>query len=125
MIEDGGRCMKDRFLLTNEQRKYVGLEPIKEHWEAMDLKGTLYFFDGDIIRKEITSIGYGEDSFYYEERELFVQTSNHRTMVVAETAKGKLNNPYNQSDKNRIFQVFGLRGDVTYKENWKLHKATE
>lgn len=69
--------MKDRYLLTNEQRKYVGLEPIEEHWEAMDIKGTLYFFDGDIIRKEITSIGYGEDSFYYQEQELFVQTSDH------------------------------------------------
>lgn len=81
--------MKDRYLLTNEQRKYVGLEPIEEHWEAMDIKGTLYFFDGDIIRKKITSIGYGEDSFYYQEQELFVQTSDHRTMVVPKTAKGK------------------------------------
>ena len=42
--------MNKRFILTNEQRKYLGLNPIEDHWEVMDIKGTLYYFDGDIIK---------------------------------------------------------------------------
>lgn len=40
--------MNKQFILTNEQRKYLGLNPIEEHWEVMDIKGTLYYFDGDL-----------------------------------------------------------------------------
>ena len=40
--------MTKQFILTNEQRKYLGLNPIEDHWEVMDIKGTLYYFDGDL-----------------------------------------------------------------------------
>ena len=29
--------MKLQFELTNEQRKYLGLIPVKEHWEFLNL----------------------------------------------------------------------------------------
>ena len=50
--------MNKQFILTNEQRKYLGLNPIEEHWEVMDIKGTLYYFDGDVIKKRNIGIGF-------------------------------------------------------------------
>ena len=76
-------------MLTNEQRKYLGLNPIEDHWEAMEIKGILYYFDGDIIKKEIATAGYMEDTFYYSECELNIQTVENRSIVLPKTVKGK------------------------------------
>lgn len=81
--------MEGKFILTNEQRAYLGLNPIEEHWEAVDIKGTLYYFDGDVIKKEISTAGYGEENFWYKECELDVKTAENRTIVLPKTAKGK------------------------------------
>ena len=50
--------MNKQFILTNEQRKYLGLNLIEDHWEVMDIKGTLYYFDGDVIKKRNIGIGF-------------------------------------------------------------------
>ena len=59
--------MTKQFILTNEQRKYLGLNPIEDHWEVMDIKGTLYYFDGDVIKKEISASDSEGEAFYYRE----------------------------------------------------------
>jgi len=42
----------ENFELTNEQRKYFGLNPVKETWERVQWLDTSYiFFDGNTIRK--------------------------------------------------------------------------
>ena len=60
--------MGERFMLTNAQRRYVGLNPVEAHWDVMDIKGTLYYFEGDTIRKEISTSDSGEGPFYYPVR---------------------------------------------------------
>ncbi len=76
-------------MLTNEQRKYLGLPPVEDHWEVVDIKGTLYYFDGNVIKKEILSSGCDEENFLYRESELDVETAENRTIVLPKTAKGK------------------------------------
>lgn len=79
----------DRFLLSNEQRKYLGLTPIESHWERMDIKNVIVFFDGDIIRKKI-EYSYSEfQDFTYAEFDVCVETAENRTIVLPKTAKGK------------------------------------
>lgn len=72
------------FQLSNEQRKYLGLVPVEEHWELVELAGSYVYFDGDVIRKKIKL----EDGGYYE-CELAEVTAENRTMLLPKTAKGK------------------------------------
>lgn len=72
------------FELTNEQRKYLALTPVEEHWELVKLNDKYLYFDGDIIRKEISVSEHA-----YSERELYEKTSENRTMLMPKTAKGK------------------------------------
>jgi len=48
--------MKLKFELTNEQRKYLGLIPVKEDWKLVKLdykyEDIYFYFDGNIIRKK-------------------------------------------------------------------------
>lgn len=81
--------MGERFMLTNAQRRYVGLNPVEAHWDVMDIKGTLYYFEGDTIRKEISTSDSGKGPFYYRESELDVKTAENRTVVLPKTARGK------------------------------------
>ena len=74
------------FELTNEQRKYLGLIPVEEHWELVKFdNGIYYYFEDDIIRKEITV-----KENYYHESELNVKTSENRTMILPKTKRGKI-----------------------------------
>ena len=78
--------MKLTFELTNEQRKYLGLIPVEEHWELVKFdNGIYYYFEDDIIRKEITV-----KENYYHESELNVKTSENRTMILPKTKRGKI-----------------------------------
>ena len=72
------------FKLTNHHRKYLGLEPIADSWESMQLNDqiTLYF-DGDTIRKKIIL----SDTSYHE-CQLDIKTRN-REIVLPKTARGK------------------------------------
>ena len=106
--------MNGKFTLTNEQRKYLGLNPIEEHWEVIDIKGTLYYFAGNVIKKQISTSGYKEETFRYEECELDIETTENRTIVLPKTAKGrpkKLNFTATQSFKpiNVYFAYAGER----------------
>ena len=78
--------MKLTFELTNEQRKYLGLIPVEEHWELVKFdNGIYYYFEDDIIRKEIKV-----SKNYYHESELNVKTSENRTMILPKTKRGKI-----------------------------------
>ena len=78
--------MKLIFELTNEQRKYLGLIPVEEHWELVKFdNGIYYYFEDDIIRKEIKI-----SKNYYHEAELNEKTSENRTMILPKTKRGKI-----------------------------------
>ena len=78
--------MKLTFELTNEKRKYLGLIPVEEHWELVKFdNGIYYYFEDDIIRKEITV-----KENYYHEAELNVKTAENRTMILPKTKRGKI-----------------------------------
>ena len=79
--------MGERFMLSNAQRRYLGLNPLEAHWDVMDIKGTLYYFEGDTIRKEISTSDSGEGPLHYRESELDVQTTENRTVVLPNTIK--------------------------------------
>ena len=78
--------MKLKFELTNEQRKYLGLIPVEEHWELVKFDDDIYYyFEDDIIRKEITV-----KENYYHEAELNEKTAENRTMILPKTKRGKI-----------------------------------
>ena len=78
--------MKLIFELTNEQRKYLGLIPVEEHWELVKFdNGIYYYFEDDTIKKEIKV-----SKNYYHEAELNVKTSENRTMILPKTKRGKI-----------------------------------
>ena len=78
--------MKLIFELTNEQRKYLGLIPVEEHWELVKFdNGIYYYFEDDTIKKEIKV-----SKNYYHESELNVKTSENRTMILPKTKRGKI-----------------------------------
>ncbi len=73
-----------KFMLTNEQRKYVGLDPLERHWEPIQMRDSYYYFDGDIIKRAITL-----DEKQYQEYELYEQTAENKTIVLPKTKRGK------------------------------------
>ena len=78
--------MKLIFELTNEQRKYLGLIPVEEHWELVKFdNGIYYYFEDDTIKKEIKV-----SKNYYHEAELNVKTAENRTMILPKTKRGKI-----------------------------------
>ena len=88
--------------LTNEQRKYFGLELVDPSWDRVeipkasgyntihpemlktDLKNVLYF-DGEILRKEIAQHENGG----FRENSYNLRTQDNRTKIAPITAKGK------------------------------------
>ena len=78
--------MKLKFELTNEQRKYLGLIPVEEHWELVKFDNNVYYyFEDDTIRKKISVKGN-----YYHEAELNEKTTENRTMILPKTTRGKI-----------------------------------
>ena len=78
--------MKLQFELTNEQRKYLGLIPVEEHWELVKFdNGIYYYFEDDTIKKEIKV-----SKNYYHEAELNEKTAENRTMILPKTKRGKI-----------------------------------
>ena len=74
------------FELNNEQRKYLGLNPVEEHWELVKFDDNIYhYFEGDNIKKEITV-----SENYYHESELNEKTTENRTMILPKTKRGKI-----------------------------------
>lgn len=78
--------MELKFELTNEQREYLGLIPVEEHWELVKFdNGISYYFEDDTIKKEIKV-----SKNYYHEAELNVKTAENRTMILPKTKRGKI-----------------------------------
>ena len=78
--------MKLIFELNNEQRKYLGLIPVEEHWELIKFdNGIYYYFEDDTIKKEIKV-----SKNYYHEAELNEKTAENRTMILPKTKRGKI-----------------------------------
>lgn len=74
-----------KFELLNEQRVYLGLELIDEHWQSVKLCDEQYlYFDGDIIRKSIVI----RDN-YYHESSLNERTIDNRRYLAPKTDNGK------------------------------------
>lgn len=73
------------FELTNEQRKYLGLSPVGDTWELVYFAGQYLYYDGNIIRKIITTDDYGS----YYEAELYEITEENRTILLPKTNRGK------------------------------------
>lgn len=81
--------------LTNEQRKYLGLELVDPSWERVEISNSIkpeyetgkviLYFDGDVIRKTI-SIGYDGS---YRENTVCLKTLEERTMIASKSGKGK------------------------------------
>jgi hypothetical protein len=59
--------------LTNEQRKYFGLDPIESHWDRVGFKGDAYrpesvlYFDKNTIKRHIVSTEKGYSEYHYNE----------------------------------------------------------
>ncbi|MCM1258049.1 MAG: immunity 26/phosphotriesterase HocA family protein [Roseburia sp.] len=84
--------------LTNEQRKYLGLELVEPNWERVELPSNclkpelstgknILFFDGDVLRKVIFLYNY--DSGFFSEDSYRLPTQDNRTMIAPLTKRGK------------------------------------
>lgn len=82
--------------LTNEQRRYLGLELIEPSWERIEIPNNsvkselstgniILYFDGDILRKEIAVDRNGR----YLEKSYALKTQDGRRMIAPLTEKGK------------------------------------
>lgn len=73
------------FELTNLERKYLGLELVKDTWEKVKIAEDMYlYFDKNIIRKAI-EVKKG----YYLERKMDYETIENRTILLPKTNRGK------------------------------------
>ena len=81
--------------LTNEQRKYLGLELIEPSWERVEIPNNcvkpelstgkiILYFDGDVLRKDISVDKNGR----YLEESRFLKTQDNRSMIAPITEKG-------------------------------------
>ena len=82
--------------LTNEQRKYFGLELVDSSWDRMEIPNNsvhpelssgvvVMYFDGDILRKEISVWNNGG----FRESAYKLKTQDNRTMIAPITSRGK------------------------------------
>ena len=75
--------------LTNEQRKYLGLDPIESHWDKVVFNGDAYreesilYFDKDIIKRHILST----NNEYFEKQ--YNESTKNRTILLPKTERGK------------------------------------
>ncbi|RBW62493.1 hypothetical protein DS884_02515 [Tenacibaculum sp. E3R01] len=73
-----------KFELTNEQRKYLGLEIVPKSWDKFQITEEVsVYFDGNKIRKKISA-----NENLYREIQLDEETEN-RTMLLPKTKRGK------------------------------------
>ena len=81
-----GRLRKSMlFELTNEQRYYLGLDTVKDHWDIMQLSASSFvYFDQSIIRKLIEV----DESTYYE-YQLDAVVDDSRAYLLPRTSRGK------------------------------------
>ncbi|SEG71829.1 immunity 26/phosphotriesterase HocA family protein [Sphingobacterium lactis] len=77
----------NNFTLTNQQRKYFGIEPIQPSWDKAILEdkfqSTILYFEGNVIKRQILST----DKYYKELQ--FDEQTNDRKILLPKTSKGK------------------------------------
>lgn len=77
--------------LTNQQREYLGLDPIEKLWNKIHFKGDTYrpdswlYFNGETIKRHIIST----DEKYYECH--YDELTKDRKILLPKTSKGKEN----------------------------------
>lgn len=75
--------------MTNEQRKYLGLDFIENHWERVVLKGNTYrpdsilYFEGNTIKRQIISTDDSYKEYQYND------LTKDRKILLPKTNKGK------------------------------------
>lgn len=78
-----------KYELSNNERKYLGLEPIQEGWEYETLKGDKYrpestlVFDGDVIKRHIVSTYNSYIEKQYDDK------TKERKILLPKTNRGK------------------------------------
>lgn len=73
-----------KYELTNEQRELLGIEPIANHWDRVELNADVtLIYDGNVIKKEIVL----EDDYYMEW--VHNDETENRKLLLPKTAKGK------------------------------------
>lgn len=96
-----------KFELTNNDRKYLGLETVKDNWEKVKLSDTTYiYYEGNTIKKYI----YIFNDNYYEESKMDYETTENRTILLPKTNRGtpKKITPSLIDNKDRIGAYFAL-----------------
>ncbi|WP_298313405.1 immunity 26/phosphotriesterase HocA family protein [uncultured Aquimarina sp.] len=74
-----------KFVLTNNDRKYLGIKLIDSQWDKVQLSNEIYlYFDGSTIVK---SIALSQSS--YRESDMNEETSENRTILLPKTKRGK------------------------------------
>ena len=139
--------MKLKFELTNEQRKYLGLIPVKDYDMLISVSESISYTNRDIAYLQYGLI-YKEIPFSVYEKlieKLKIETQTCRNECISfgiyaddlkECIKEKSNSPYWKREskykildlrnpahielKRKIFEAFGLVADKTYKENLKI-----
>ena len=87
--ERNNRSNMENFELTNDQRKYFGLNLIENTWERVQwLKTSYIFFDGDTIRKIIHYEPHPNFNTGYIERDYDLHTEK-REFIRPKTKRGK------------------------------------
>lgn len=77
------------FQLNNEQRRYLGLEQVEDHWEPITLKGdasrpdSILFFEKNTIKKQVISTELEYLEIQYDEE------TTDRQFILPKTQKGK------------------------------------
>lgn len=82
--------------LTNNQRKYLGLEPVDSCWDRIEIPNNcvkqelstgkhILYFDGEILRKNISVNRSG----LYLEESCMIKTLDDRSMIAPITERGK------------------------------------
>ncbi|MET0467018.1 MAG: immunity 26/phosphotriesterase HocA family protein [Chitinophagaceae bacterium] len=77
------------FELTNEQRKYFGLDPVKSHWDRVPFSADTYrpesvlYYEEDTIKRHIVSTG----KEYFEKQ--YDEPTIQRAILLPKTDKGK------------------------------------
>ena len=97
------------FELTNEQRRYLGLEIVPKSWDKFQITDEVYvYFDGNTIRKKISV-----NNNLYREIQLDEETEN-RTMLLPKTSRGKAKKlNYSSLDSRNgigVYFDFGVSG---------------
>lgn len=75
--------------ITNEQRKYFGIDPIQNHWDRVIFTGdthhpvSILYFDKDTIKRYIVST----QKQYFERQ--YDEPTKERSILLPKTAKGK------------------------------------